>query len=203
MEMKKLTILLSLVFVLGLVGSASAVDQAGKFGIGAHFGYSFGFGEVFDEYEWGGTWGSEYWGVKYQNKVTYSFLADVKYWVNSNWALWGAVDYQAGDVEVTGSVAGFSTGVSESYDWTAITGNALYNFTPQNKTCPYLTAGGGIYMSDDLSEPGVNFGAGIEHFFKNNLALDAGARYHMIFTEENSTNYVNAYAGINYYFGWK
>jgi hypothetical protein len=201
--MKKLTILFSLLFVLGLFSSAAAVDQTGKFGIGGHFGYSFGFGEVFDEYEWGGTWGSEYWGVKYQNKVTYSFLGNVKYWFSPNWAVLGAVDYQAGDVEVTGSVAGLSTGISESYDWTGIIGNVVYNITPWNNTCPYLTAGGGIYMSDDVSEPGANFGIGIEHYFQNYLALDVGARYHTIFTDVNNTNYINVFAGINYYFGWK
>jgi hypothetical protein len=200
--MKKLTILFSLLFVLGLFGSAAAVDQTGKFGIGGHFGYSYGFGEVFDEWEWSG-WGSESFSVKYQNKVTYSFLGNVKYWFSPNWAVLGAVDYQAGDVEVTGTVAGLSTGISESYDWTGIIGNVVYTITPWNNTCPYLTAGGGIYMSDDVSEPGANFGIGIEHYFQNYLALDVGARYHTIFTDVNNTNYINVFAGINYYFGWK
>jgi len=201
--MKKLIVLLSLVFVLGLFGSSSAIDQTGKFGVGAHFGYSFGFGEVFDEYEWNGYWGTDYWGVKYQNKVTYSFLGNVKYWLNPNWALLGAVDYQAGDVEVTGSVAGLSTGIRESYDWTGVIGNVVYTISPWNNTCPYLTAGGGMYWNDDVSKPGANFGIGIEHFFQNCLALDAGARYHWIFTEDYSTNYLNIYAGVNYYLGWK
>jgi hypothetical protein len=202
-EMKKLSLLFGLLFVLGSFASASAIDQTGKFAIGAHFGYSFGFGDAFKEYEWGEYWGTEYWGVKYQNKVTYSFLGNVKYWLNPNWALLGAVDYQAGDIEVTETVAGYSAGVSESYDWTTILGNAVYNVSPDNRTCPYFTGGGGIYINDDVSKPGINFGGGLEHFFKNNLALDMGARYHMIFTEDNSTNYINVYAGINYYLGWK
>ena len=201
--MKKLTLLFGLLFILGSFSSAFAIDQTGKFAIGAHFGYSFGFGEVFDEYEWDGYWGTEYWGVKYQNKVNYSLLGNVKYWFSPNWSLLGALDYQAGDVEVTGSVAGFSTGISESYDWTGILANMVYSISPNNKTCPYFGGGGGVYMSDDVTEPGVNFCGGIEHFFKNNLALDVGARYHMIFTEEKNTNYVNVYAGINYYLGWK
>ncbi len=201
--MKKLTLIFGLIFILGSFASASAIDQTGRFAIGGHLGYSFGFGEVFDEYEWGGYWGTEYWGVKYQNKVTYSFLGNVKYYFSPNWAVLGALDYQAGDVEVTGTVAGFSTGISESYDWTAVLGNVVYTISPQNKTCPYFTAGGGMYMSDDVSEPGANLGFGVEHYFQNNLALDVGARYHMIFTEDNSTNYVNVYAGINFYLGAK
>jgi hypothetical protein len=201
--MKKLTLLFGLIFILGSFASASAIDQTGRFAVGGHLGYSLGFGEVFDEYEWGGYWGTEYWGVKYQNKVTYSFLGNIKYCFSPNWAVLGALDYQAGDVEVSGTVAGFSTGISESYDWTAVIGNVVYTISPQNKTCPYVTAGGGMYISDDVSEPGANCGLGVEHYFKNNLALDVGARYHMIFTEDKSTNYVNVYAGINFYLGAK
>lgn len=200
--MKKLAILFGLLFILGSFSSASAIDQTGKFAIGGHLGYSFGFGDAFKEYECGEHWGTEYLGIKYQNKVTYNFLGNVKYWLNPNWAFLGAVDYQAGDVKFTGTVADYSPSVS-GYDWTAILGNAVYNVSPDNRTCPYFAGGGGIYINDDVTKPGVNFGAGFEHFFQNNLALDVGARYHMIFTEDNSTNYVNAYAGINYYLGAK
>ncbi|NIM99705.1 MAG: outer membrane beta-barrel protein [candidate division Zixibacteria bacterium] len=201
--MKKLAVVFGLIFVLGSFTSASAMDQTGKFAIGGHFGYSFGFGDVFDEYEWAGQWGTEYVVVKYQNKVTYSFLGNVKFWVSPTWALLGAVDYQAGEVDVTGSIADLSTGISESYDWTSVIGNVVYTIPTQTWTCPYLTAGGGIYFNDDISEPGINLGGGIEHFFQDNLALDVGTRYHMIFTEEERTNYLNLYAGLNYYFGVK
>lgn len=201
--MKKLAVVFGLIFVLGLFTSASAMDKTGKFGIGGHFGYSFGFGDVFDEYEWAGQWGTEYVVVKYQNKVTYSFLGNVKFWVSPTWALLGAVDYQAGEVDVTGSIADLTTGISESYDWTSVIGNVVYTIPTQTWTCPYLTAGGGIYFNDDISEPGINLGGGIEHFFQDNLALDVGTRYHMIFTEEEKTNYLNLYAGLNYYFGVK
>ncbi len=36
-----------------------------------------------------------------------------------------------------------------------------------------------------------------------NLAFDVGTRYHMIFTEGENTNYINLYAGLNYYIGVK
>lgn len=201
--MKKLAAVFGLIFVLGLFTSASAMDQTGKFGIGGHFGYSFGFGDVFDEYEWSGLWGTEYVVLKYQNKVTYSFLGNVKFWVSPTWALLAAVDYQAGDVDVTGSIGDVSTGISESYNWTSVMGNVVYTIPTQSWTCPYLTVGGGIYFNDDVSEPGINLGGGIEHFFQDNLALDVGTRYHMIFTEGESTNYLNIYGGLNYYFGVK
>jgi len=199
--MKKLSLLFSLLFVLVLFNSASAIDQTGKFAIGGHFGYSFGFGDAFKEYEWGEYWGTEYWGVKYQNKVTYSFWGNVKYGLNPNLALVGVVDYQAGDVEFTGSVGDISGSISESYHWTGVFGNLLFNLSPEKNTCPYFCGGGGAYINDDVTKPGVNLGGGIEHFFQENLALDVGTRYHMIFTEGKKTNYLNIYAGINYYLG--
>jgi hypothetical protein len=200
--MKKLTLLFSLLFILGLFSSASAIDQTGKFAIGGHFGYSFGFGDVFKEYEVGGddlVLGE--WEAKYQNKVTYSFWGDVKYGISPNFALMASVDYQAGDVDVSATLGELSGGRSDSYHWTSVLGNGIFNLTPEKNTCPYFTLGGGIYFNDDVSEPGINLGGGIEHFFQDNLALDVGTRYHMIFTEGEKTNYLNIYAGLNYYIG--
>ena len=201
--MKKLSIVFTLLFILGSFASASAVDQTGKFAVGGHFGYSFGFGDAFKKYEWEEDWGTGYEGLKRQNKVTYSFWGNVKYGLSPNWALMGALDYQAGDVEFSATGGGITPDVNESYDWTSILGNLVLTLSPEKQTCPYFTGGGGIYINDDVTKPGMNFGGGIEHFFQNNLALDVGARYHMIFTEENSPNYVSVYAGINYYLGWK
>jgi hypothetical protein len=203
-EMKKLTLLFGLIFVLASFGSASAIDRTGTFSVGGHVGYSFGFGNVFDEYEVSGEdWLLGEWDAKYQNKVTYSFWGNIKYGVTPNFAVMAAVDYQAGDVDVSATLGGFSGGVSESYHWTSVLGNGIFTLSPERNTCPYLTFGGGIYFNDDVSEPGANFGGGIEHFFQDNLALDVGTRYHMIFTEGESTNYLNIYGGLNYYFGVK
>jgi hypothetical protein len=203
--MKKLSLLIGLLFVLGSFTSASALDQTGKFAVGGHFGYSFGFGDVFKEYEIGYDDPlTGYWGLKYQNKVTYSFWGNVKYGLNPNLALMAVVDYQAGDVEVTGTVGDIGGSVSDSYHWTSVLGDLLFNLSPDNKTCPYFFGGGGLYIPEEGdSKPGINLGGGIEHFFQENLALDVGARYHMIFTEEQKTNYLNVYAGVNYYLGVK
>ena len=201
--MKKLSLLFGLVFVLGLFASASAIDQTGKFAVGGHLGYSFGFGDVFKEYE--GVYGSPLTGFeeyKYQNKVTYCFWGNIKYGLNPNLALMGIVDYQAGDVDASTGVTAY--GISDSYHWTSVLGNLLFNLSPEKITCPYFFGGGGLYIPEEGdSKPGINLGGGIEHFFQDNLALDVGARYHMIFTEEEKTNYLNVYAGLNYYFGVK
>jgi opacity protein-like surface antigen len=200
--MKKLSLLFGVVFVLGSFASASAIDQTGKFAVGGHLGYSFGFGDAFKKYE--RSYESPLTGFeefKYQNKVTYCFWGNIKYGLNPNLALMGIVDYQAGDVEVTGSVGEVSGSISDSYHWTSVLGNLLFNLSPENNTCPYFTGGGGIYMNDNVTKPGINLGAGIEHFLQENLALDIGTRLHWIFTEDQNTNYLNIYAGINYYLG--
>ena len=203
--MKKLSLLFTVLFVLGSFASASAIDQTGKFAVGGHLGYSFGFGDAFKEYKW--TYDDPllgYWEAKYQNKVTYSFWGNVKYGLNPNLALMGAVDYQAGDIEVSATVGDISGSASESYNWTSVLGNLVFTLSPEKKTCPYFTGGSGFYIPEEGdSKPGINVGGGMEHFFQDNLALDVGARFHMIFTEELKTNYLNIYAGLNYYFGVK
>jgi opacity protein-like surface antigen len=195
-KMKKLTLLLAIVMILGLVVSASAIDQKGKVAIGAYGGYGFGFGDVFKKYEFG--------DYSVQNKITFCFGAKVKYGLTPNVALAGAIDYQGGKAEAKGDFAGFDLSGSESWHWMAILANAVYVFSPEAKTSPYVTAGGGFYIPSQEgadSKPGVNAGIGVEHFFQPNLALDAGARFHMIFTEDKSTTYAQILVGVIYYLG--
>jgi hypothetical protein len=202
--MKKLAFLFTLIFVLGTFTSAFAIDRTGVFAIGGHAGYSFGFGDVFKEYEISGyDLALGEWAVRYQNKVTYGFWGNVRYGITPNFGLMGVVDYQAGDVEASAALGGLGGSASGTYDWTSVQGNAIFTLSPEKNTCPYFTFGGGLYFMNDTSEPGINLGGGIEHFFQENLAFDVGTRYHMIFTENQNTNYINLYAGLNYYIGVK
>ena len=205
MEMKKLSLLIGLLFVLGSFASASAMDQTGKWAVGGHLGYSFGFGDAFKEYQWNsGDLLTGYEESAYQNKVTYSFWGNIRYGLNPNWTMMAVVDYQAGDVDLTGTVGDITGNISDTYHWTGVLGNLLFNVTPEKNTCPYFFGGGGLYIPNEGdSKPGINLGGGIEHFFQENLALDFGTRFHTIFTEDQNTNYLNVYAGFNYYFSTK
>ena len=201
--MKKLTCWFALIMFFALTTSALAIDHTGKFAIGGYAGYSFGFGDAFKEYEYGyNVPGYGYYGWSYKNKLSFCLGANVKYGLKPNLALVGNVDYQAGDVEVEATAGGPSVGDSEGYDWTAILGNILYTFSPEKKTTPNVTGGLGLYMDGD-TEIGVNLGGGVEHFFQDNLSLDAGARFHMIFTEGESTTYLQIRIGGMYYLGVK
>jgi opacity protein-like surface antigen len=196
--MKKLALLMVVVMVFVLSVSALAIDQKGKVALGAYGGYGFGFGDVFKKVEIG--------PYSIQNKMTFCFGAKVKYGLTPNIAIAGALDYHGGKSEAKGDFAGFDVSGSESWHWMAILANGIYHFSPEAKTCPYITAGLGYYIpsveSGD-SKPGVNAGVGLEHFFKPNLALDASARFHMIFTENNNTNYAMILVGLTYYLGVK
>jgi hypothetical protein len=158
--MKKLSLLICLLFVLAWFTSAFAMDQTGNWAVGGHLGYSFGFGDAFEEYGWSGDGMlTGYEEFAYQNKVTYSFWGDIRYGLNPNWAVMAVVDYQAGDVDVTGTVGDISGSISDTYHWTGVLGNLLFNLTPEKNTCPYFFGGGGLYIpSEGDSKPGISLG---------------------------------------------
>lgn len=196
--MKKLLVLVTLVMIVALVSSASAINQKGKISIGAYGGYAFGFGDVFKKYE--------FVGFSEQCKATFSFGAKAKYGLTPNIAIAGAVEYQGEKCETKGSILGIDVSETNNYHWITIMANGVYFFTPEAKTCPYITAGGGFYIPSEKgadSKPGVNAGVGLEHFFKPNLALDACGKFHMIFTKDKSTTYAQILVGVTYYLGVK
>jgi len=100
-------------------------------------------------------------------------------------------------VENTG---GWGGSYDNSYHFTNLLASAIYHLNPQQKNSYYLDGGLGLYMDGDTNL-GIHMGGGLEHFFQPDLSLDAGARFHIIFTSGNSTTYLNIYAGVNYYFG--
>jgi hypothetical protein len=199
--MKRLRVLATVTLVLLLVGSASAIDQKGKWVLGAVAGYAFGFGDAFQEHRFAFCIDEHGVTTYYrQNKLTFNLGAKVKYVLTPGLALEGALYHQAGyvDVKKVGmSPRGF--GVSESYDWTVILVTFLHTLSQAKKTNPNITYGLGFYEHRGDTELGINLGGGIEHFFQNNPALDAGARFHMIFTPAWTT-WIQIYAGLMYYF---
>jgi hypothetical protein len=222
-EMKKLIALFTVAMFLLLVGSAAAVDQKGKIGVGAYGGYSVGFGDCFKKWEFG--------DYSSQNKASFCFGGKGKYGLTPNISLMAAVEYQAGKWEGEGTLPYLGdVSESENWHWIAILANVQYVLMQEQKTTPYLIAGGGFYMPDEGdSKPGINLGVGVEHFFQENLALDGGVRFHMIFSESgdddvdydyngsglsfsaeddeeggwDNITYLQIHVGVIYYFGAK
>ena len=200
--MKKTLIWFTLILVLFMFASASAATKSGtkatggfgtgKFALGGNLGYSFGFGDAFKDYG--------FYGFKIKNKLGVSFGAKFKYKINPKFSLGGTLEYQGGSVDVEKTAGYFVGNYDSGYHFTNLLASAIYQLNPQQKNSYYLAGGLGLYMDGDTNL-GIHMGGGLEHFFQPNLALDAGARFHIIFTSGNSTTYLNIYAGVNYYFG--
>jgi hypothetical protein len=193
---KYIAISIMLVF-LTLVSSAFAIDQSGRIAVGGYGGYSFGFGDVFKKYEEG--------DFSYQNKAGFCYGGKIKYGLTPNLALVGAVDYQAVKFVTEGYGDIFwDVLATEDWHWTGILLNLVCVISPEAKSSPYLTAGAGYYFpNEDDGKSGFNAGLGMEHFFQDNLAVDVGARIHVIFTEVMNTTYLQTYIGLNFYLGGK
>ena len=196
--MKKLSVLFTLLFLVMLVTSASAIDQTGKVAIGLYGGYSFGFGDVFKKYEYGGWYSSQF-------KVTSSLGAKLKLGLSENIAICFALNYQRTKYEWKLIGVQSISEESESGNWPSFLVNGILNPMPEGKTCPYIMGGIGVYVYYEEkfkyaeTKPGINCGVGVEHFLQDDLELDGGARFHLIFTEDKSTTYIQLYAGLNYY----
>lgn len=198
--MKKLSVLFTLLFLVMLVASASAIDKTGKIAIGGYAGYSFGFGDVFKKYEYG-----YYSTVDYssQFKVTSSLGVKIKYGLTENIAFSLALNYQ----RTKNEWKFMGEKESNSGHWPAFLANGIIIPLPEGNTCPYLTGGVGLYIHyekyygswDSNTKPGINLGGGVEQFLQDNIALDGGARLHLIFTEDKMTTYIQIYAGVNFY----
>jgi hypothetical protein len=180
--MKKLVVVFTVIMLLVLVSSAFALDQKGRIAFGGYGGYAVGFGDFFKSWDFGDL-GS------FQNKPTFAFGGKAKYGFAPNMSVMGTVEYQSGKAESELNIPGMpSMSESTNWNWIGIMANIQYMLTPEKTTCPYLTAGGGFYIPDEGDgKPGINLGVGVEHFLRENIALDGGARFHMVFfkSEDN------------------
>jgi opacity protein-like surface antigen len=207
-------LLFAVLFVIGSFTSAFAIDQTGKFAWGGTLGYSIGFGDAFRKY-------TEYERLReYRTyEVDFSLGIKVKYAINRYLAVEGIVEVQSGEVI---EKRGFFGGEVEThnYDWLNLLGSAIFRLPLREKGVPYFSVGIGLYANNSEINPtgqqnaemGIHLGGGIEYFFKNNLALDVGARFHKIFNSipsyvefpaDKNITYANMYAGLNLYLGKK
>ena len=202
--MKRFSLALALLFVLGVFAPTYAAGRSGKFEIGAYGGYSFGFGHFFKEDRWG-----DHYFI--QNKATFSFGCKAKYGLTRVVALVGIVDYQSGKLE-SKTQSGLP---SRNWHWIGYQINMMFFIMPDARTSPYITLGGGYYIRnkeyEDSRKGGINAGVGLEHLLRDDLALDAGARVHCVaftggppvggwYFHFDYATYVQVHVGLLYYF---
>lgn len=201
--MKKLLILVALV-VFGMFSVGNAFELQGLMGAGAFVDYGIGMGEAFDDYE--GTWliGDVTVDVKVETSLGLSFGGKFLYGLTPNIALAALVDYQQIKYEATASAEGETASDSQTESWIAFNVNGMYFFNTEAQFCPYVEAGPGFYMPSVEgadSKFGINAGAGFLYMFQDNMGVDFGGRFHMIFTEDIKTNYIEIHGGIMFFFG--
>jgi opacity protein-like surface antigen len=209
-EMKKLPLLFTALFVMGSFTSAFAIDQTGKFAWGGTLGYSFGFGDAFIKYR-----EYQHWCDYRTYEVNFSLGMKVKYGISSNFAIEGIIEGQSGSLTEKRGFLGYPV-ERRSYDWLNLLASVIFSLSPEEKVVPYLSGGVGLYapegktgpLGNKMAEVGIHIGGGMEYFFKKNLSLDAGARFHKIFSAtpsytnfpaDKNITYVNIYAGLNLY----
>jgi hypothetical protein len=143
-------------------------------------------------------------------------LGDFDDLVGTGWHGLGAVGFQPADFPVGFQVDGMYQrfgfdNVPDDFDanFQVIQGtaNVVYTFTSAEESTfhPYLIGGLGLYnekgTGDDVGDTesqtdfGVNAGAGFD-FQLGSVGLFVEGRFHNVFTEDNSTNFIPITAGI-------
>lgn len=201
--MKTTLALLALVVSLISFTSASAIDRTGRGAISVFLGHGIGFEGVFEDQEFNYWWpGNGLTRVNVTNKLSYSWGARVKTGLSPNISLVVVWDHQEVSAEATASLDGLRLRDREDFHWNILSANIESALNTERSTVPNISGGFGMYMPEEGdSKPGINMGAGLEHFFRDNTALDLGFRFHLISTERDYTSYIQFFGGMTHYFG--
>ncbi|MCX6831880.1 MAG: hypothetical protein NT028_07045 [candidate division Zixibacteria bacterium] len=195
--MKKILVLVAVIMLFGMtaVYGQAIGDLKGKMAVGGFLDYGIGFGDQFKSFDYVGFTAKSSLGLSFGGKFLYGVAPKI--------AVKGLFDYQTESYKVT--ILGVEA--KSSYHILEISANGMYFFSPEKKMCPYVEAGPGMYSFGDggssTSKIGVNAGIGGIYMINEKLAIDAGGRFHMIFTDVKKTNYVDIHAGVSFFLGGK
>lgn len=190
----KLTLLL-LAGLMLLGGSAFAQGPAGTMMITGYGGYTLGFGEYFDDYD--------FELYKWSSSAGICFGGVFHYFINDMFAVGGELYMQSysSDWEYTGPTAGFFSGTDGSSSDTELNFlfNALYPMNYSEEQAIYLMFGGGFYEFGD-SEVGVHGGIAWHKALSPNIDLVITPRLHVVFADK-TVMMVQVTAGAGFGFG--
>jgi hypothetical protein len=201
--MQKFRRFLGLVLVFMFIGATVTYGLAigelkGKMAAGAFLNYGIGFGDIFKTISLPGSETKNTLGLSFGGKFLYGVAPKV--------AVKGLLDYQIESYKVT-LITNPQIETKTNFHILEISANGMYFFSPEKKLCPYMEAGPGIYAfgggGSSTTKFGVNAGFGGMYMINDKLAIDAGGRFHMIFTDVKKTNYVDIHAGVSFILGGK
>ena len=207
--MKKLTCLFTLVMVLALVASASAVDLKGKFALTGQGGMAIPFGDFADE-------------DKLAAKIGFGFGAAAEYFVTDYISIGGTFRYTIHGIDI-GDVDDVDA------DWKITNFGAFfkYTFPTESNIMPYVRLDAGFYkpkmsassggLEASLSfsnKLGIGGGGGVMFQASENVLLGGEVLFHNAFTSDakatvmgeegkldSDLQYVTIYAGITFLVG--
>jgi len=201
--MKRTLAVLALLVTLISSAPASAIHRTGKTAISLHLGHGIGFEGVFEDREFN-HWFPGYGlaRISVENKLSYSWGARMKTGLTPSVSLVIGWDHQEVSAEATASLDGLRLRDTENFHWNILSANIESALNTVRSTVPNVSGGFGMYVPEEgESKPGVNMGAGVEHFLKDNTALELGFRFHLISTEGDYTSYIQFFGGMTHYFG--
>jgi len=195
---KKILVLVAVIMLFGAmtVYGQAIGDLKGKMAVGGFLDFGIGFGDVFKEYGVSGV-------ATFKSSLGLSFGGQFLYGLAPKIAVKGLFDYQTESYKAT--LLGMEA--KSSYHILEISANGMYFFSPEKKMCPYVEAGPGLYSAggggSSSSNLGVNAGVGGMYMINDKVAIDAGGRFHMIFTTGKSTTFADIHAGVSFFLGGK
>jgi len=198
--MKRLLgLVLVFVFACATAANGQAIGELqGKMAAGAFLNYGIGFGDMFKTISIPGSESKNTLGLSFGGKFLYGIAPKI--------AVKGLLDYQIESYKVT-LITNPQVETKTNYHILEISANGMYFFSPEKKMCPYIEVGPGIYSfgggGSSSSKFGINAGVGGTYMINEKLAIDAGGRFHMIFTDVKKTTYADIHAGISIFFGGK
>jgi opacity protein-like surface antigen len=197
--MKKFFVLPLILLLFVATTALAQMEPAGSmWTIGANVGYGLPMGDFKDGYDGALTVGGD---------ACYMFTGKYGLELAAQWSKFPA---NADLVDALELLAGES--VDANFQFMPVMVDFVAMFPMNAPVTPYLKGGVGMYFEtaeveiggekDSVSENdfGVNIGAGMKYAIAETTAIDIGARFHNVMTENQSTQYFTISAGVGFTF---
>ena len=153
-------------------GPVSKLEEGLRYSLSIHYGYTAPTGSFANAYD-----------------GDHSFALDLDYRLNPRLSLIGIVGYN--------SFQSGKTGIDDTHWWN-LSANLRYAGAGMTWT-PYIQGGAGAYIPESGStDPGINFGVGVEYEIDPHWHADVGVDYHHVFTGGTEPQFLLPRVGIIY-----
>jgi hypothetical protein len=196
--MKKIITLLMVVSIAAVTQGSDLGGAQGTLVAGAYAGYGFGFGDEFKESKLVLPLET----ITMQTKPGFGFGGNLYYGIGNRLFLGINADFlrikNKHIVETTWDLLPATQDLSEFDTWIALNLNAKYFPGPLGSVYPYFEAGPGLYFDPDDRTGGVDGGLGATFGLGTSVAIDAGARLHVVLGGSSAAAYGEIHIGLDF-----